>query len=183
MNVILLGPPGAGKGTQSEIISKKFDLKHISTGDFFRKAIHEGTELGKKAKQYLDQGTLVPDEVAVALIRESLPSTHGFLLDGFPRTLSQAKILDSILGQEERQLDCVINLVVDRKEIMKRMLKRGRSDDQLETIQKRLEVYEQETRPLISYYQTQGKLKNVDGVQNIENVSQAIQSHLETKKV
>jgi len=124
MRIILLGPPGSGKGTQAEFIKKKLGISHISTGDMFRKAIEEGTELGRKAKEYLDSGQLVPDEITVGIVRERLNESdceRGFLLDGFPRTVTQAEALDEILKEKGVELDAVININVSREELIKRL--------------------------------------------------------------
>ncbi len=178
VNVILLGPPGAGKGTQAELLSKRWKLAHISTGDLLRKAVQAKTKLGLQAKSFIDRGTLVPDDVVVALIRETLPRSGGFLLDGFPRTIEQAQALVKMLDEEGRRIDRVINFSVDEDIVTQRLTGRGRSDDTPETVRMRLEVYRKETEPLIAYYQKQGKLRSVDGSGTVEAVSRAIDAEL-----
>ncbi|MGM0367595.1 MAG: adenylate kinase [Actinomycetota bacterium] len=194
MIIILLGPPGAGKGTQAINISNKFNIPHISTGDILRKEIKEGSGLGKKAKEYVEGGKLVPDEIIVGIIEKKLDkdSTNGgALLDGFPRTIEQAEMLDRVLAKRGLSVDKVLNLEVDRKELIKRLSSRRlcksckqitkveesgknscpecggtlikRKDDDIKVIKKRLEVYRKQTKPLIDYYQSKGVLVNVDG--------------------
>lgn len=177
--MILLGPPGAGKGTQAELLSRRWKLAHISTGDLLRKAVQAKTKLGLQVKRFIDGGTLVPDDVVVALIREKLPRSGGFLLDGFPRTIEQAQALGKMLDEEGRRIDRVINFSVDEGTVTQRLMGRGRSDDTLETVRMRLEVYRKETEPLIVYYQKQGKLRSVDGSGTVEAVSRAIDAGLE----
>jgi len=199
MKVVLLGPPGAGKGTQAVKISEKFHIPHISTGDIFRKAFKDQTELGVKAKAYVDKGLLVPDEIVVAIVEERLrhdDCSNGFLLDGFPRTLAQAEALD-----EKVLLDFVINIDVPMDALTERLTGRRvcrdcgatyhiktmpsakdgicdtcdgelyqRDDDKVDTVLNRLNVYNQQTKPLIEYYRKKGLLENIDGEQDIEKV-------------
>ena len=171
MNIIFLGPPGVGKGTQSVRVAETYRVPHISTGDMMRRAIADQTELGPRVKAYLDSGQLVPDELVVDLVAERLKQSDceaGCLLDGFPRTKAQAEALDAFLNSVDRKLDAVLQLTADADVLQARMLdrasKEGRSDDNPETIAKRLEVYEQQTAPLVDYYRTAGLLHAVDGI-------------------
>ncbi|MCF8010054.1 MAG: adenylate kinase [Clostridiales bacterium] len=204
MNLLIMGPPGAGKGTQAEKLIKQLDITHISTGDMFRNAIKEGTEMGKKAKEFIDQGNLVPDEVVVGMVKDRLSQSDcekGFLLDGFPRTLDQAKALDQTLASLGIKLDGVVNISVPREKLMERLTGRRicrdcgasfhvifnkpkeegkcdscggelyqRSDDNEESVGKRLDVYTQETQPLIDYYKEKGLLADINGDQEITSV-------------
>ena len=183
MNLILLGAPGAGKGTQAVRIAAEKGIPHISTGDIFRKNIKEGTPLGLKAKSYIDRGQLVPDEVVVGIVEQRINEPdckNGFLLDGFPRTIAQAEALDRLTD-----IDYVINLDVDLEKLVDRITGRRvcekcdgkliqRADDTEETVKSRLNVYKNETAPLIEFYKKQGVLVNVDGMQTIDEVYQAI---------
>lgn len=174
--LILVGPPGSGKGTQAEFICKKFGIPQISTGDMLRAAKRAGT-LDKKYLEIMDSGRLVPDEAIIELIEGRLKEADtkdGFLLDGFPRTLAQAEALDAMLAKLEKPLDCTLFFDVDFDEITKRLLSRGRADDNEDTIRKRLAVYEEQTAPLISYYEGTGKLKTVKGVGSVDEISQRI---------
>ncbi|MCB0272922.1 MAG: adenylate kinase [Bdellovibrionales bacterium] len=170
MNIVLLGAPGAGKGTQAERISSQYHLKHISTGDLFRFEVSNKTELGQKASSYMDRGELVPDEIVVAMIQHHIPQNQGFLLDGFPRTIEQAKSLDQMLEKKDLRIDFVVCVDVPKNVLVERLLSRGRSDDNLETIENRLEVYQRQTKPLISFYQDKELLHSIDGSQTVENV-------------
>lgn len=155
MRLVLLGPPGAGKGTQAVILSKKLGVPHISTGDLFRANIGDGTPLGLEAKSYIDAGKLVPTDVTARMVKERLAeddARDGFLLDGFPRTVEQAEILDGILTEAGVALDGVVNFQVSEDVVVDRMLARGRADDNEETIRTRLQVYRSETAPLIEHY-------------------------------
>lgn len=163
MNTIFLGPPGAGKGTQAQVIAKLFDLVHISTGDLLRKAVSEGTPLGQKAKATMESGHLVSDDLMISLIQEVLPEDKGFLLDGFPRTVEQAQAFDSMLAKEKQNLENVIYLELKDEVAAERLMERKRTDDKPETIRKRLDVYHAETKPVVDYYKKNGKLKTVDG--------------------
>jgi adenylate kinase len=176
--VVLLGPPGAGKGTQAEILAKRRSLTHISTGALFRDAVRDGSSIGREAKSYLDRGELVPDPIVLELIRERLPRAGGFLLDGFPRNLAQAVALDDMLKGAGRKVDWVVCFELGERILMERLLGRGRSDDTADTIQKRLEVYRRETEPLISYYRERGKLQAIDGSRTVEEVGDAVESAL-----
>lgn len=155
MRYVLLGPPGAGKGTQAKLLSEKLNIPHISTGDLFRANIGEGTELGKEAKQYMDEGKLVPTDVTARMVKDRLrqdDAHNGFLLDGFPRTVEQAEILEKLLGNLGTSLDGVLNFKISDDVVVERMLARGREDDNEETIRTRMDVYRNETYPLIEYY-------------------------------
>lgn len=203
MRLILMGPPGSGKGTQAAFLSNELGIPHISTGDMFRKAIRDNTELGIKAKGYMDAGKLVPDAVTIGIVKERLQEPdcrEGFLLDGFPRTIAQAEALDGILESLNLQLDAVIDIQVPREDLLtrltgRRMCKCGasyhiafsppkqsgccdkcygelyqRQDDTEETINSRLDVYNEQTKPLIEFYAEQGLLKSINGNQKIEKV-------------
>ncbi|NLZ93360.1 MAG: adenylate kinase [Firmicutes bacterium] len=213
MRIILLGPPGAGKGTQAEKLVKKYKIPHISTGDIFRAALQEGTELGLRAKEYMDEGKLVPDDLVVDIVKERLEqddTKNGYLLDGFPRTLAQAEALDESLRTSGTPLTGVINVDVEPEELLERLTGRRvcrgcgstyhikfnpptvrsvcdkcgaelyqRDDDTVETVKQRLEVYRQQTAPLIDYYSGQGILFTVDGSREIEEVFREITSILD----
>lgn len=155
MRLVLLGPPGAGKGTQAAILTEKLGVPHISTGDLFRANIGEGTPLGKEAKEYIDAGKLVPTDVTARMVEDRLSqddAAEGFLLDGFPRTVEQADLLAEMLERHGVKLDGVINYQVDEDTVVERMLARGRADDNEDTIRTRLQVYRNETAPLIDHY-------------------------------
>ena len=208
MKIIMLGAPGAGKGTQAKKIAAKYDIPHISTGDIFRANIKDGTELGKKAKTYMDQGLLVPDELVVDLVVDRVQQEdckNGYVLDGFPRTIPQAEALDKALAKFGEKMDYAIDVDVPDENIIQRMSGRRacvgcgatyhleyaptktegicdvcgkelilREDDKPETVQKRLNVYHEQTQPLIDYYTTAGILKTVDGTVDINEVFQSI---------
>lgn len=173
MRLVLLGPPGAGKGTQAALLSEKLAVPHISTGDLFRANIGEGTPLGVEAKQYIDAGKLVPTDVTARMVKSRLAepdAANGFLLDGFPRTVEQAGILSELLGESDVQLDGVLNFNVSEDVVVERMLARGRADDNEETIRTRLGVYRDETAPLIEHYgdaiitiQAEGEVEEING--------------------
>jgi adenylate kinase len=175
--LIFLGPPGAGKGTQSKVLADSHSIPHISTGDILREAVAGQTPLGVKAQGYMDRGELVPDQLVVDLIRERLdkPDTQaGWILDGFPRNVSQAEVLDQILQELNHAYDRVVNLDVPDTTLVTRMLNRGRKDDNEDTIRRRLEVYREQTAPLISYYESREKLVTIDGDQSMEDVTSAL---------
>lgn len=212
MNLLIMGPPGAGKGTQAEMLVEKLQITHISTGDMFRSAIKDGTEMGIKAKEYLDKGELVPDSVVVGMVKERLSRpdcSGGFLLDGFPRTVAQAEALDETLKSMGIKLDGVINILVPREKLIERVTGRRicrscgasyhllyqrpkvegkcdycggelyqRSDDNTTAASNRLEIYENQTHPLIDYYLKLGVVKNIDGNQDIKSVLADILSSL-----
>jgi adenylate kinase len=181
MNLILLGPPGAGKGTQGHRLSERYNIPEISTGDILRSAVHKGTPLGREAKSYMDRGALVPDEVMIGIIRERLAqddTERGFILDGFPRTVAQAEALSRLSEEQQRPIEHVISIEVPQEELLQRLAGRrqleGRQDDTDEAIRHRLEVYERETAPLIDHYRRQGLLRCIVGVGTIDEIFQRI---------
>ncbi len=212
MRAILLGPPGAGKGTQAETIVNEFKIPHVSTGDMFRKNIKEETELGKRVKEFLDKGALVPDELTIEIVKDRLlqdDCRNGFLLDGFPRTIEQANALDKVLGDMDQKLDYVVNIQVDSKLLVDRAVGRRickdcgqtyhiiynkpkkedicdkcggelyqRKDDTEETVANRINVYQEQTKPLIEYYTNKGIILNINGEQPIDKVGSDIISNL-----
>lgn len=172
MRLVLLGPPGAGKGTQAAILSEKLGIPHISTGDLFRANIGEGTPLGIEAKQYIDAGKLVPTDVTARMVQSRLAESdavEGFLLDGFPRTVEQAGILEALLKEAGQELDGVVNYQVAEDVVVERMLSRGRADDNEETIRTRLGVYRDETAPLINHYGE--KIINIEAEGTVEDIN------------
>ena len=184
MNVLILGPQGAGKGTQAARIASEYGARHLSTGDLFRAAIAAGTELGQKVKPLLDSGQLVPDEITVALIREQLGETSGgWILDGFPRNLAQAEALDAMLTEIEQPLDVIVMLEIADDVARERMLKRaeleGRADDTPEVIERRLATYHEQTEPVVRFYLASGKLVQVHGERSIDEVWAEIQQALD----
>ncbi|MEN2510035.1 adenylate kinase, partial [Gordonia polyisoprenivorans] len=155
MRLVILGPPGAGKGTQAELLSESLGIPHISTGDLFRANISQGTAVGIEAKRYLDAGDLVPSEITVDMVRARVgepDASKGFILDGFPRSTEQADALAEILDGLDSSLDAVLSFVVDPDVVVERMLARGRADDTEEVIRNRMSVYQKETAPLLDYY-------------------------------
>lgn len=208
MNLILLGPPGAGKGTQAKILTKRFEIPQVSTGDILRAAVKELTPMGVKAKSYMDEGSLVPDEVVVGIVEERLAKPdcgNGFILDGFPRTVGQADALKKTLAGLGKTIEHVISIVVDKEELLERITGRRtcracgrgyhimfdpphtqntcdecggelyqRDDDSEDTMRKRLDVYEQQTAPLISYYANDSILRSIQGTGSIDDIQQKI---------
>ncbi|WP_137120568.1 adenylate kinase [Segeticoccus rhizosphaerae] len=186
MRLIILGPPGAGKGTQAARIAETYGIPAVSTGDIFRSNIKNGTELGKQVQEILASGAYVPDEVTNAIVRDRLEqpdAEQGFLLDGYPRTAAQVAELDSMLGEAGHQLDAVLELTVDTDEVVRRLLKRaqveGRADDTEEVIRHRQLVYTQETAPLAAIYREHGLLRQVDGMGDAGEVTARIGQCLE----
>jgi adenylate kinase len=178
LDLVLLGPPGSGKGTQAAILAEKYRIPAISTGDVLRAQVEAGTPLGKRVKAYLDRGELVPDSLVVDLIQHRLsdPDTQqGFILDGFPRTVPQAQALDTMLTALDRPLDAVLYLQLDPQAVRERLGLRHRGDDRESIIKHRLDVFLEQTAPLVSYYQEQGKLKLIDGSQPPEAVAAGIE--------
>lgn len=208
MKIIMLGAPGAGKGTQAKMIADKYQIPHISTGDIFRSNIKNGTELGKEAKTYMDKGELVPDELTVRILLDRVAQPdceNGYVLDGFPRTIPQAEVLDQELSKRNEKIDYAINVEVPDENIVRRMSGRRacvncgatyhivhvppkqegicdkcgkelilRDDDKEETVKNRLNVYHEQTQPLIDFYQKKGVLKEVDGTVDMMDVFKAI---------
>ncbi len=181
MNLVLLGPPGAGKGTQANLICEKYNLSHLSTGDLLRTEIANKSEIGVKAKQIIDEGKLVSNDIIINVIKSFFNNNKnlsGYLLDGFPRNTEQAKLLDKLMSELKDKISCVIQLDVDKKHLKDRILSRGkeegRSDDNEETLIKRLETYFNETMPLIKYYDEAKLLKKVSGVGEIMQINQLI---------
>ncbi|WP_375390299.1 adenylate kinase [uncultured Amnibacterium sp.] len=181
MRMLLIGPPGSGKGTQAVRVAQHYGIPAISTGDIFRANVSEGTPLGLQAKDYMDRGAYVPDDLTNALVLDRLAQTDagaGFLLDGFPRTLAQVFTLDDCLEATEGGLDAVVQLVAEQDEVVQRLLKRakdqGRSDDTEDVIRKRLEVYQEQTHPLVAVYAQRGVLVSVDAIGEVDEVSDRI---------
>jgi adenylate kinase len=206
MRLVLVGPPGAGKGTQAQFVAAKLDVPKISTGDIFRSNVGQGTELGKQAKEYMDAGDLVPDEVTVGMVRDRLAEDDaqgGFLLDGFPRTVPQAVSLDELLADLGTKLDVVLELVVDEDEVVRRLSGRRtcrncghiwhvdfdppekegvcdrcggqlfqRDDDKAETVRHRLQVYDEQTAPLVGYYAERGVLIGIDATGPVDDITE-----------
>ncbi len=173
MRLVLLGPPGAGKGTQAAILKEKLGIPHISTGDLFRANIGEGTALGKEAQSYMDAGKLVPTELTARMVKDRLSqddAAEGFILDGFPRTVEQADLLADMLKDFGVELNAVVNYEVSEDVVVERMMARGRSDDNEDTIRTRLKVYREETAPLIEYYDD--AIVNVQAEGTVEEISQ-----------
>ncbi len=187
MNLILFGPPGAGKGTQAEILIKRYKIVQISTGDMLREEVKLGTQLGNAAKSIMDKGDLVSDEIIISMIEKRIikqDCKNGFILDGFPRTLKQAKDLDNILNKLDIYIDKVIEISVDEDVLLKRITKRAleseisRDDDNSEILKNRIVVYNKDTLPVLEYYKNFNKLYSIDGMQNVEDVSKDIQTIL-----
>lgn len=182
LNVVLFGPPGSGKGTQSAKLIEKYGLVHLSTGDILRAELAAQTELGKEAKRYMDKGELVPDHVVIGMIGRKLDENgrvNGFIFDGFPRTTSQAEALDTLLTGKNTSITLMVALEVPHEELVKRLLNRGkesgRADDQnVEVIENRIRVYHRETAPVIRYYEAQKKFFPINGVGSIDEIFQRL---------
>jgi len=190
MNVILLGPPGCGKGTQAARLKAKYGLVPLSTGDMLRAAVAAGTEVGKKAKAIMDAGHLVPDDVVVGVIADRIAEPDvrrsGFILDGFPRTVAQAKSLDEMMEKRDRTLDYIIEMKVDEAALFARIEKRARdaeaagaavrADDKPEVLKKRIAVYREQTQPILPYYAARKRLKQVDGMADMNDVTRQLEA-------
>ncbi len=177
LNIVLFGPPGSGKGTQSEKIIECYGLVHLSTGDLLRAEIANRTELGLRAQDIMQKGELVPDEIVIGMIENRIDGTadpNGFIFDGFPRTVEQAKALDGLLDKRGLEISFMVSMDVVRQELIDRLLKRGqdqgRSDDTLEVIENRIKVYENQTFPVMDYYKGTGKYRGVDGMGSIDDI-------------
>ena len=182
MNIIFIGAPGVGKGTQSDFIKKDYPIVHISTGDMFRENISNNTELGKTAKAYMDRGDLVPDSLVVDMIVDRIKRDdckNGFMLDGFPRTIEQAKELDRILSELKFNISSIINLYADKETIIKRLLSRGRADDNEETIKNRIEVFENQSKPVLEFYKGRVNIIDVESIGTPEEVYSKIKVELD----
>jgi adenylate kinase len=191
MRLILLGPPGAGKGTQSARLVEKFDIPQLSTGEMLRAAVAAGSPIGKKAKAVMEAGQLVPDDIVVGIVADRIEepdAVHGFILDGFPRTVAQARALDAMLDSKDMKLDAVIELQVDEQALLERIVRRVaeteaaggvvRADDNPEAFKIRLDAYRAQTAPVSAYFAKTGRLRAVDGMQTIDLVSRAIDREL-----
>ncbi|TQL67142.1 adenylate kinase [Nocardioides albertanoniae] len=186
MRLIIMGPPGAGKGTQAKFIAEHFGIPAISTGDIFRANVSQGTPLGLEAKSYMDKGEYVPDSVTNLMVRNRIDepdASHGFLLDGYPRTLAQVEELDGMIKFTGHALDAVVVLTVDKDEIVQRLLQRseveGRADDTEDVIRRRQEVYLEETAPLIEVYKGRGLVHEIDGMGEVDDVTKRIFDELD----
>ena len=188
LNLVLFGPPGAGKGTQSNLLIDKYNLVHLSTGDILRGEITAGTELGMEAKTLMDRGDLVPDEVVIGMISSKLdnnPNTNGFIFDGFPRTASQAEALDNLLEEKGTSISAMLSLKVEDEELIRRLLSRGknsgRADDQDESIiANRINEYNNKTAPLKEYYSAQNKLSEIEGDGTVEDIAEKLNDVIDT---
>jgi adenylate kinase len=188
LNIVIFGAPGSGKGTQSDKLIDHYHLFHISTGDVLRDNIRRGTELGKTAKGYIDQGQLVPDELIIDILAQVLDenkdkASEGVIFDGFPRTIPQAEALEQLLADRGTQIDAVVGLEVPEDELIQRILLRGkmsgRADDNEDTARKRLEVYHNQTSPLKAYYEEQGKYRAINGLGSIDGIFDLIKAELD----
>lgn len=187
LNIVIFGAPGSGKGTQSEKITEKYGIRHISTGDVLREEIKNGTELGETAKRYIDEGQLLPDELIIdilASVLDSMKGHNGVIFDGFPRTIPQAEALKKLLQDRGQDITAMLDLDVPEEELITRLLKRGqesgRADDNMETIKKRLDVYKSQTFPLIEFYKKEGKYNHIKGVGALDDIFRDIAAAIET---
>lgn len=192
MNIILMGPPGCGKGTQAARLQEKYGMVQLSTGDMLRAAVAAGTEIGLKAKALMDAGALVPDDVVVGIIAERIEEPDikqgGFILDGFPRTVAQAEALDKVIAELGQTIDHIIELKVDEAALFARIENRAReaaaagadarADDNAETLKKRILVYKEQTAPILPYYEADGRLEQVDGMASIDEVTEQLEAIL-----
>lgn len=190
LNIVIFGAPGSGKGTQSDKIIEHYKLFHISTGDVLREHMRRGTELGKIAKNFIDQGQLVPDELIIDILAQVLDenkenASEGVIFDGYPRTIPQAEALEQLLADRGTQIDAVIGLEVPEEELIRRIVLRGkmsgRADDNAETARKRLEVYHNQTSPLKAYYEEQGKYRSINGLGSIDEIFGLIKESLDNQ--
>ena len=190
LNIIMCGAPGCGKGTQSDLIVEKYKLKHLSTGDLLRNEIAEKSELGMEAESYITKGNLVPDKMIIDILSKQIENqdedSNGIILDGFPRTVAQAEALETMLSNLNKEITVLIDLQVDNQELINRLLKRGetsgRCDDNLETIQKRLEVYETKTAPVSDFYKNKNKYAVINGIGTIDEIFGRISSVIDSKR-
>ena len=190
LNIIICGAPGCGKGTQSDLIVERFKLKHLSTGDLLRKEIAEKSELGITAESFISKGNLVPDEMIISILSKNIQGfgndINGMILDGFPRTVAQAEALQTMLSNSGKEISILLDLSVEKAELIDRLLKRGqtsgRSDDNLETIQKRLKVYELQTAPVSDFYKKLDKYAAVNGMGGVTEIFERISLILDSKK-
>lgn len=185
INIVLFGPPGAGKGTQSKLLIDNYQLIHCSTGDMLRAEMASGSELGDEVKHIIAEGKLVSDEIVIELIRKRLvahPEAKGYIFDGFPRTVAQAEALDNLLSSNNTKIDLMVKLVVPEEELVARLVKRGqeqgRTDDTEDVIRNRIEVYKNNTLPVAEYYKGQGKLNEVNGVGTVEEIASRVSTVL-----
>lgn len=189
LNIIICGAPGCGKGTQSDLIVEKYKLQHLSTGDLLRKEIAEKSELGIIAESYISKGNLVPDEMIISILSKNIEAfgddINGIILDGFPRTVAQAEALEEMMCKNDKEIKVLVDLNVEKQELIDRLLKRGetsgRSDDNLETIAKRLEVYETQTAPVSTFYKNKNKYALINGMGTIDEIFGRIASVLDSK--
>lgn len=192
LNIIIFGAPGSGKGTQSDLIKERYNLLHLSTGDLLREEIATGSELGKIADDFISKGNLVPDEMIVEILDKAIEEKekdgkyNGIILDGFPRTVAQAEALEKLIKKHDKDISVLLDLVVEEDELVDRLVKRGetsgRSDDNLETIKKRLDVYHEKTHPVNNYYKEQNKYTVIDGTGTVDEIfdriSKVLDSHI-----